>query len=169
MSSIPLPFADQISVFIPDNFDHIDSYSIKGKSTLSEFIARGLTFRPFWIKGLFRIRGWVAWLLHLKHDDRKILKELRPEDISFQSGEYLLFFQVVAGIPDRYWIGLADDSHLSAWLIFTRDAVDHGGNATFATTTIVKYKNHTGRFYFFLIHPFHRLLVHHLTRKAVSI
>ena len=75
------------------NADCIDVKVFEGQKTLRQFIASMLSYYPWWIVQLYRIRKMLAGILGLvKHEKPEELPNLQPEDVSFTPGENVTFF-----------------------------------------------------------------------------
>ena len=79
---------------------------------------------------------------------------------SIRSGGSYGFFSVAAKSSNETVVRL-DDKHLSAWM-----SVMTVGNDVYAIT-LVKYHNRLGRAYFFVIGPFHKIIVRSALVSAV--
>ena len=149
--------------------DYIDVKSIKGKTNLRRFIAAMLSYYPWWIVLLYRIREVLVHILGLvKHEKPEALPVLRPEMISFTPGDKVTFFIVSKAKEDRYWVSeTPDDKHLAAYLGVVCEKLDD--NLTkFHVFTTIKYRHWTGPVYFNLIRPFHHLVVSRMMKAGIA-
>jgi len=161
------------------NFSELEKYFAKadvtdvkvfqGDSTLREFIAAMLSYYPWWIVQLYRIRRLLVIILGLvKHEEPEELPNLQPEAISFTPGEAAAFFTVRCAREDHYWMSeTPDDKHLRAYFGVVREPVAATVNRFHVITTVF-YKHWTGPVYFNLIRPFHHLVVSRMARHALS-
>ena len=140
--------------------DFTDVKVFEGDTTLRKFIASMLSYYPWWIVQLYRIRKLLAGVLDLaKHEYPEELPNLRPEDVSFRPGEKATFFIVRCAKEDNYWISeTPDDKHLRAYFGVVKESVSDSLNRFYVITTVY-YKHWTGPVYFNLIRPFHHLVV----------
>lgn len=109
---------------------------------------------------------WVSWLMALRNTLVKFigLQTEKPSTavIGFKEGEYIGFFQIMS-IQDNDIVLGADDSHLNFRAIISCNS-DQEYNIDL--TTLVEFNNKTGRIYFSLIKPFHKIVVKHMLKQA---
>ena len=73
--------------------DFIDIKTTESKNDLRAFIAAMLSYYPWWIIMLYRIRALVVHVLGLvKHEAPQELPNLQPGQIPFTPGEMATFF-----------------------------------------------------------------------------
>ncbi|BBD07987.1 DUF2867 domain-containing protein [Desulfovibrio ferrophilus] len=149
-----------------DEADHVDMKSFDSKRSLSDFIARMVSYEPGWLKLLYMVRKGLAKLLGLSQvaTDNK---HLTADDIDFTPGAEVSFFTTSGGAPDHYWIGEASDKHLKGYIGVVA-VPNSDGSIRFNTFTIVHYQHWTGPIYFNLIRPFHHIIVHFMGRHAAE-
>lgn len=76
-----------------ENVDFTDAKVFEGTTSLGEFIASTLSYYPWWVVQLYRLRKLLVRLLGLvRHEAPEILRDLPPGDISFTPGELVTFF-----------------------------------------------------------------------------
>lgn len=148
--------------------NHTDVKMTEGEVNLSEFIASMLSYRPWWIRFLFRIREIFVRILGLvRHEIPEKFPVLRPEDIPFTPGETVAFFTVCFSKEGEYWVGeTPEDKHLTAYLGVVMEPLKEKINR-FHVITIVRYIHWTGPVYFNLIRPFHHLVVRRMMKAGV--
>jgi Protein of unknown function (DUF2867) len=151
------------------NADVIDVKVFQGETTLRKFIAAMLSYYPWWIVQLYRIRKLLVQVLGLvKHEAPEELPNLKPEDVSFTPGENVTFFIVQCTKENLYWVSeTPDDKHLRAYFGVVMEPVDHSINRFYVFTTIF-YKHWTGPIYFNLIRPFHHLVVSRMAQYGLK-
>jgi hypothetical protein len=151
-----------------ENADHVDYKFFEGKTTLRPFIAAMLSYYPWWIVLLYKIRELLVSVLGLeKHAAPETLPCLQPQDISFTPGEAVTFFTVRSAKEATYWIAeTPEDKHLAAYFGVFSEPLE-GGSMRFFLVTSVYYKHWTGPFYFNLIRPFHHLVVRQMGRAGL--
>jgi hypothetical protein len=152
-----------------DRADVTDVKQFEGQTTLRRFIAGMLSYYPWWLVLLYRIREILVSVLGLvKHAAPETLPDLKGSDVSFTPGDCVSFFTVCAGEQGRYWIAeTPDDKHLRAYFGVVQEEVGAGGSR-FSVITTVYYKHWTGPVYFNLIRPFHHLVVARMARHALT-
>lgn len=148
------------------NAHHIDEKTIEGRVTLREFLAGMLSYYPGWIRFLYHVRAGFVRLLGMRQEKMPAMPHLRPEDIVFTPGVRETIFTVEAAQEDAYWIAFARDSHLTAYLSVSVEALEDGRNR-FHVTTVVHYHNWAGPVYFNVIRPFHHVVVQSMMRAGV--
>ena len=148
--------------------NYVDVKTIEGQTSLRQFVAAMLSYYPWWIVLLYRIRTILVKLLGLyKHPAPEVLPRLGAEDVSFVAGEAVTFFTVRLAEEKHYWVGeTPEDKHLSAYLgVVIEPTKDN--RKRFHVATIVHYKHWTGPVYFNLIRPFHHLVVGKMMRAGI--
>ena len=160
------------------NFSELDKYFKKadftdvkvfeGQATLREFIASMLSYYPWWIVQLYRIRRVLVGILGLvKHEAPAKLPDLQAEDVSFTPGENVTFFIVRRAKKDVFWVSeTPDDKHLRAYFGVVKEPLANSMNRFYVITTIF-YKHWTGLIYFNLIRPFHHLVVSRMAKYGL--
>ena len=151
------------------NADFTDVKIFEGNVTLRNFIASMLSYYPWWIVVLYRVRELLVSLLGLvRHEAPQELPDLKPQDITFTPGEMVTFFVVRCGREEEYWISeTPDDRHLRAYFGVVKEPLSQTANRFFVITTVY-YKHWTGPLYFNLIRPFHHLVVSRMARAGLS-
>lgn len=147
--------------------DHVDRKAITSAATLREFVAGFLGYYPWWIKGLYQIRGQFVRLLGLRQVGAPQPARLQPAEVPMTAGAQAAFFTVVAAAPEHYWAAAATDTHLTAHLAVIATPAA-GGQRRFEVLTIVHYHSWAGPVYFNIIRPFHHLVVGSMMRAAAQ-
>lgn len=153
-------------------FEKADCTDVKvfeSDTTLPKFIASMLSYYPWWIIMLYRIRKVLVGILGLvKHEAPRELPNLKPEDVSFTPGEKVTFFTVRFAKEDEFWISeTPDDKHLKAYFGVVKEPVSNSRHRFYVITTVY-YKHWTGPVYFNLIRPFHHLVVSRMAKYGLS-
>jgi len=151
-----------------ENADVIDVKVFEGSTSLRRFIASMLSYYPWWIIQLYRIRKLLVGILGLvKHATPEALPNLQPEDISFKPGDNVTFFIVRCAEEERFWISeTPEDNHLKAYFGVVKEPIRGSVNRFYVITTVY-YKHWTGPVYFNLIRPFHHLVVWRMARHGL--
>ncbi len=152
-----------------ENADFTDVKVFEGAISLRKFIASMLSYYPWWIVQLYRLRKLLVSLLGLvRHETPEKLPNLQPGDISFTPGELVTFFIVRYAKEEKYWISeTPDDKHLRAFFGVVKEPLKQSVDRFFVITTVY-YKHWTGPVYFNLIRPFHHLVVSRMARHGLS-
>lgn len=150
--------------------DYTDIKTIEGGVDLRRFIASMLSYYPWWIVFLYRVRELLVRILGLvKHEKPDVLPSLKPEDISFNPGEEATFFIVRKAKEGIYWVAeTPEDKHLKAFFgVVAEPTGNH--SSRFHVFTSVRYIHWTGIVYFNLIRPFHHMVVSSMMRNGVKL
>ncbi len=151
------------------NADHTDVKVIEGQVGLKAFIAGMLSYYPWWIVALYRIRELLVNVLGLvKHEKPEVLPSIAPEDLAFKPGENASFFVVRHAREDRYWVSeTPEDKHLKAFFGVVAEQLD-SHLTRFHVFTSVRYIHWTGPVYFNLIRPFHHIVVSSMMKAGIK-
>jgi hypothetical protein len=111
---------------------------------------------------LFKIRNILVRPLKLKTGDISInAPECQPE---LKKGLTLSAFEVLECTNQEFILEIKD-SHLDAYISVLLQQIYKRYEVTL--TTKVKYNNFLGRIYFFIIRPFHMIIVSALLQKMI--
>ena len=151
------------------NVDHVDLKTIEGDTSLRSFISGMLSYYPWWILVLYRIREFVVKLLGLvKHEKPEVLPAIMPENLPFEPGKNASFFIVRKAQENTYWVSeTPPDKHLTAIFGVVTENLSNG-LTKFHVFTSVTYIHWTGPVYFNLIRPFHHLVVSRMMKAGVT-
>ena len=151
------------------NVDHVDVKTIEGDTSLRSFISGKLSYYPWWILVLYRIREFVVKLLGLvKHEKPEVLPAIMPENLPFEPGKNASFFIVRKAQENTYWVSeTPPDKHLTAIFGVVTENLSNG-LTKFHVFTSVTYIHWTGPVYFNLIRPFHHLVVSRMMKAGVT-
>lgn len=158
----------ELDPFLND-VDYTDIKQIDADTNLREFIAGMLSYCPWWMVLLFRVRKILVNLLGLvKHEIPEDPPSLSPEDVSFTPGDQVTFFVVRKGVEERYWVSeTLEDKHLTAFFGVVADRLS-SGMTRFTVITTIRYLHWSGPVYFNLIRPFHHLVVWRMMKTAAN-
>ena len=165
---VHLPDLNELNPYLA-HADVVDVKQFDGETTLRRFIAAMLSYYPWWLVALYRIREALVRLLGLvRHEEPDTLPALSAQDVSFTPGAQNSFFTDRGGREVRYWIAeTPDDRHLRAYFGVVREPLTETVSR-FHVITTVYYKHWTGPVYFNLIRPFHHLVVARMARHGLS-
>lgn len=147
--------------------DHIDVKSIDGRVNLRAFIAAMMSYQPGWITFLYRVRAVFVRFLGMRQEGIPRASRMRAEDVPMTPGARVAVFTVEQAEENRYWVAVADDSHLKAVLCVVMKPLE-GDLNRFHVLTIVHYHRWTGPVYFNVIRPFHHLVVGNMVKAGVQ-
>ncbi|MDB9823023.1 DUF2867 domain-containing protein [Deltaproteobacteria bacterium] len=158
----------ELDIYFQD-IDYSEVKTIEGSKSLREFIAKMLSYYPWWILLLYQIREILVIAFGLvKHEKPDKLPSIAPEDVSFRPGDNVSFFMVSKAEEDLYWVAeTPEDKHLIAYFGIVPEKLENG-LTKFHVFTSVKYKHWTGSIYFNLIRPFHHLVVYTMMKAGIS-
>ncbi|MCP4675280.1 MAG: DUF2867 domain-containing protein [Deltaproteobacteria bacterium] len=159
---------EQLRPILSDS-DYFEVKTIVGKVSMREFIASMLSYYPWWYVLLYRIRGVVARVLRLAHENPpEELPCLQSSDVSLTPGENVTFFIVRSAKDNEYWIAeTPEDKHLGAHFCIVIEPLEDDLKR-FHVVTAVKYKHWTGPVYFNLIRLFHHIVVWRMMKIGVK-
>jgi hypothetical protein len=164
----PPPIIAALAPYV-DHADVVDVKVFEGRTPLRQMIASMLSYYPWWLIMLYRIRKLMVGLLGLATQETPdALPDLQPADVSFTPGEPVTFFTVRAAEEEHFWIAETPaDRHLRAYLGVVKEPV-RGPVCRYHVITTVFYKHWTGPVYFNLIRPFHHLVVARMARHGLT-
>lgn len=112
-----------------------------------------------WIKFLMKLRNRIVRIFGLSGEDGKAM-----EADYYPVGSKAVFFEVTARNENEI-VMAEEEKHLN---FRTSVVVERKGTETARVymTTLVHYNNVWGRFYFFFVRPFHRVIVREQLKKA---
>ena len=164
----PDNFPKELYIYL-DNMDHVDIKTIDGGNTsLREFISRMLSYHPWWITILYRLRKILVTLFGLVDHEKQNISPIAPENVSFTPGELASVFIVRKTKEDNYWVvETPEDKHLKAYLGMVLQNLGKS-RTRFHVFTSVKYLHWSGPVYFNIIRPFHHLVVWRMMKAGVE-
>jgi len=155
------------SLIIDEQYDYCDVFSEEfsdpGQKTKIEDL---ISFRnsPAWISFLMSCRDGIVRIFGLKTPDKG--SRLISERITLRKGLRLGIFKV-SNFNGREVIMSDQDKHLNFHLsVYLQH--NEGLRSKVIATTMVSFNNFFGRIYFFLVKPFHRLIVPSLLKSAIK-
>ena len=148
------------------NADHVYCHGFDSCRDMDDFLIRLMSYKPGWLTLLYKVRGVLAGIMGLKHDEL-LNHSLKVSDYDFNRGGQVDFFNSVDFEADRFWIGEVEDNHLIAHLGVISDS-DENGQHLYHVFTIVRYTNWLGPVYFNLIRPISHLVVYCMGKYAAE-
>ncbi len=148
--------------------DYTDAYCREvttGETLSPDDIMIGLwnsTRQIWWMAALFRLRNFLVRFVGLKGEEGFDVGAF--EKAIREGGTY--GFTSVPAKNDRETVMLLSDKHLGAWLSVYVAA--EGSSKRVFLITVVKFKQRLGRVYFFVIRPFHAIIVKSLLKRVTS-
>lgn len=123
---------------------------------------------PNWSRKLLRIRNNLVRWLGLKTPTGVSEGQNRLENFKCEPGDQLGVFKVFTKTNNEVVLG-EDDKHLNFRVSLLVDqSTSNSNKMTLAISTIVIFNNWFGRLYFFLIKPFHKLIVPAMLNRMIG-
>ena len=154
-----IPKFKELDIYFSDA-DYIDIKTIEGDIDLRSFVSGMLSYYPWWLVSLYRVREILVGILGLvRHERPEALPSIKPEELSFEPGENASFFIVRDAKEDMYWVSETPaDKHLTAFFGVVAETMNHN-RTRYHVFTAVHYLHWTGPVYFNFIRPFHHIVV----------
>lgn len=111
---------------------------------------------PWWVDWLFLLRKGLAVILRINKGPKMELKSTNITQTEIAKGSEFFFF-TVTDLNDEEVVLSAVDSHLDASISVNIQKTD--AHYCICLTTVVMFHNATGRAYFWIIKPFHILIM----------
>ena len=159
-----IPSGSLIENYVPVHYSDVYAYT---SDFPKEIIADDMmvcfwTDMPVWIKALFKLRDFLVKFAGLKSSWSNDMKEFEK---CIRTGGTYEFVSVPAKNGNETVL-LLSDRHLNAYIsIHVENREKH---KTISAITLVNFKNKLGRVYFFIIRPFHGLIVKSLLKRSVN-
>ena len=164
VKKVEIPKDSLINGFLPANYS--DAFSCNF-NTAKEITADDIqvvfwTEWPKWVKRLFKIRNFIVKVVGLEGD--------RPNDGTIEdcirNDKKLKDFSVVCRSENETVIKL-NDKHLDAYMsVYLSNAEDN--QKSVASITVVDIHNKLGHIYFYLICPFHKIVVKGMLKQVIK-
>lgn len=141
--------------------DYQDTYSFIVKNnqlSMNELYIKIFSTAPKWVDFLLSLRNKIVRLWGLKTEPEQVTQN------DFTVGDKVGIFKIFK-IQENEIIAGEDDKHLDFRVSVYRKIRTQ---TKISVSTIVKYNNDFGKFYFFIIAPFHKLIVKSLLRKSAK-
>ncbi|NDV26489.1 DUF2867 domain-containing protein [Desulfovibrio sp. JC010] len=151
---------------ISTSADHVYSHVFDSRRDMDDFLVRLMSYKPGWLVFLYKVRGVLARIMRLKHDEF-VNHGLEVSDYDFNPGGQVDFFNSVDFEAERFWIGEAEDKHLIGYIGVVSEIAENG-LYNYHVFTIVRYRHWTGPIYFNLIRPFSHLVVYFMGKYAAN-
>ncbi len=160
LSKTSLPKESIINKNIKRN-DYEDCYSFtvpNNNKSIREIYISLFSSAPKWVEGMMKLRNKIVRLFGLKNEMN------RNENTNFEVGDKIGIFKIYAIQEDEIIAG-EDDKHLDFRVSIHRIIEKE---TTICISTLVQYNNWFGKLYFFVVKPFHKIVVKSLIRKAAK-
>ncbi len=148
------------------SIDHTDVFTCevacKKEISPDDVMVNFWTDFPTWVIALFKLRNFLVQLVGLKGSENGNLEKF--EECIRRGGKYS--FISVPAKNDNETVLLLTDKHLNAYLSVYVES--NGTHKKVSAITLVHFNNKLGRGYFFVIKPFHSLVVRNMLKRAVK-
>ncbi len=155
-----IPSDSLVAEYLPA--DYKDSFCVlqdkEITATPDDLMVRFWTDMPGWINVLFKLRNFLVKFVGLE-GAKGSLEEL--ENCIRNGGNYGLI-EIIAK-DERETLMLMRDKHLDAYI-----SLRVSDRKNVYANTLVKYNNRLGKVYFFVIRPFHGIVVRAAMRRVVE-
>ena len=162
------------SVLYPgrEQFNYSDSfggtfYDLENKIGIEDIVHGFAKPLPGWIDCMMSVRDKIVWLFGLKTSEKERRRNLQY-NYRFVEGEKMGFFNFYSRTDNEVILG-EDDKHLNFRVSLLLETLnpDTGKKRAIITTTVT-YNNWIGPVYFFIVRPFHRMIVPMMLKKDYS-
>lgn len=159
------------SVLSLKDFDYFDTYQASffdenNKYSVSYIGKVFFSTTSGWINQLFHLRNKIVSLFGLKVPENIKERERLLEEFECEPGQKLGLFQVYEKNDNEVILG-EDDRHLNFKVSFLKENL-FNHKKQLSVTTVVKFNNRFGKYYFFIIKPFHKLIVKSMLKKLIK-
>ena len=158
-----IPQGSLIENYLPADYSDVYACTVYSeKEITSDDIMVGFwTDSPAWINALFKLRDFLVKFVGLKGSGGSNLDEFEK---CIRSGGTYRFISVPAKNSNETVL-LLSDKHLDAYMSVHIE--NREKDKTISAITLVHFKNRLGRVYFFMIRPFHSLVVKSMLKRAL--
>ncbi len=151
------------------NYDYVDSYCVAlsgiGSSTIDDLVRMSFLEQSRATMALVCLRNAIVKMFGLKTGNvREMLSGGCNQSI--EPGKFVGFFKVKKRNEREIVMG-EEDKHLDFIVSCLLEQKDNG-TYYFYISTLVKFNNMLGNTYFFLIKPFHKVLVGNTLKKIMK-
>ncbi|MDF1613231.1 DUF2867 domain-containing protein [Stygiobacter electus] len=123
---------------------------------------------PNWVEYLFKIRNKIVSLLGLKTSNSLKDRQNRLDNFKFETGEQFGLFKVFSKTNNEVILG-EDDKHLNFKVsLFIDKQTNNREIKTLTISTSVSFKNWFGNLYFFIVKPFHKIIVPTMLKRIIK-
>jgi len=159
-----IPKSSLIENYLPADYSDVYACEVYSeKEITSDNVMVGFwTDSPAWINALFKLRDFLVKFVGLKSSGGNSLEEFEK---CIRSGGTYRFISVPAKNSNETVL-LLSDKHLDAYMSVHVESREK--NKTISAITLVHFKNRLGRVYFFMIRPFHSLVVKSMLKRSLK-
>ena len=158
------PSGSLIEKFLPVDYSDVYACEVDSEKEIipDDIMVYFWTDFPGWVNVLFKLRNFMVKFVGLKSSEDGNLEEFEK---CIRTGGTYNFASVPIKSNDET-ILLLTDKHLNAYIsVYVKSVEEH---KTISAITLVNFNNRLGRFYFFIIRPFHGAVVKSMLKRAVN-
>lgn len=156
---------DLISQFLPADYTECLQCNLSStkRITADDIMVAFWTVPPQWVDSLFKLRDILVKPFGIQGGSDGNKQELEK---SIRAGGTYKFMSISAK-SDKETILCASDKHLVMYLSIKIKELNEG-NKQVTASTLVKFNNLLGRAYFFIIYPFHCIIVKTMLKSVLK-
>lgn len=160
-----IPVDSLIRQYLPADYADAFTCQITGTKKLlpDDIMIHFWTFTPGWVNALFKLRNILVRPFGLEAGDNNHSEEIK-ETIRDGKGNNGVMSVAVKSANET--VILLNDKHLDAYMSIFLAESNHSQTTT--AITIVHYHNWLGRFYFFFVRPFHKIVVKSILKSTLE-
>ena len=155
-----VPTASRILTDSPRDPDYVDSFvaelRLENEPSIDALTAAFFTSTPGWVRGLMEARNCIVRLAGLSTAPTPP-PGTAPPSVRYAPGDRAVYFTVLERTEDEVVLG-ERDRHLD-FRTALRKSRTPTGQLRLELTTVVWFHGASGRLYFGLVKPFHRLIL----------
>lgn len=156
---------DLIHQYLPANFTEClqCNFTSKKKVTPDDLMVEFWTVPPKWVMAMFKLRNILVKPFGIQGDDQG--DRLKLEKAIRAGGTH--HFMSIPAKSDEETILSANDKHLIMHLSVKLNELNERDKVV-TITTLVNFHNLLGRIYFFVIYPFHCIIVKSMLKSVLK-
>ncbi len=160
-----IPETALVNRYLPANYkDAFEcDFTSEQKITADEFMITFWTQSPPWLNKLLALRDWLVKPFGIQPVKERSKEKFKA---AIESGKPYDFVHITDKSANEIIIS-ADDKHLKMYFSIQIDDVE-GNQKRLTASTIVRFHNWLGYAYFYLIYPFHHLVVRGMLKFTVK-
>lgn len=159
ITNVELP-EESISIQFIEKIDYVDAFKVRLSDTnqnVEELYIAIFNHAPKWVSVLMKVRNKIVSIFGLDTGDGSKQTEIKSLTIGDKHGVFKIFdiqpSEIIAG---------EDDKHLDFRVSILKD------DGYLILSTLVHYNSSFGKFYFFIVKPFHKLVVKGMLKNALN-
>jgi hypothetical protein len=170
ITSVPLPPTSLMHKYA-QKIDYLDCFRLKvytpKEMTVDQVTARFFSSSLGWDEALLKLRNLLVKTFGLKGGE--FIPQKPPASPHYVPGDKALMFTVIAR-DDEEIVTSESDKHLVFWTSVRWEKLPGETPCTgyFYSSTLVHYHNFGGRLYFWVVKPFHKLIIKSLMKKMAN-